>query len=98
MCGAMAQYLSLAFIIEEGMRMEDFWIVLNGIKSAADRAGIRIVTGDTKVVEKGKGDQIFINTSGIGIIHPKPGFITTELRQEIGSSSVETWRSMALRS
>lgn len=71
MCGAAAKYLSLAFIIEEGLRMESFWKILSGIRYAADRAGVKIVTGDTKVVEKGKGDQIFINTSGIGAIHPK---------------------------
>lgn len=71
MCGAEANYLSLAFIIEEGMTMESFWIILNGIKKAIDKSGVKIVTGDTKVVERGKGDQIFINTSGIGMIHPK---------------------------
>ncbi|MBS1513029.1 MAG: hydrogenase expression/formation protein HypE [Bacteroidetes bacterium] len=71
MCGAQAKYLSLAFIIEEGFTMEAFWEILVSIKTAADKAGVTIVTGDTKVVEKGKGDQIFINTSGIGNIHPK---------------------------
>jgi hydrogenase expression/formation protein HypE len=71
MCGAAAKYLSLGFIIEEGLTMEEFWNVLQGIKSAADKAGVLIVTGDTKVVEKGKGDKIFINTSGIGLVHPK---------------------------
>jgi hydrogenase expression/formation protein HypE len=71
MCGAEPKYLSLSFIIEEGLTMEDFWKVLVNIKEAAEKANIKIVTGDTKVVEKGKGDQIFINTSGIGIIHPK---------------------------
>lgn len=71
MCGAASKYLSLAFIIEEGLRMESFWNILSGIRYAADRAGVKIVTGDTKVVEKGKGDQLFINTSGIGVIHPK---------------------------
>jgi hydrogenase expression/formation protein HypE len=70
MCGAEAKYLSLAFIIEEGFTMEEFWKVLVSIKEAANKANIKIVTGDTKVVEKGKGDKIFINTSGIGIIHP----------------------------
>jgi hydrogenase expression/formation protein HypE len=70
MCGALPQYLSLAFIIEEGLTMEEFWQVLSSIKGAAEKAGIRIVTGDTKVVEKGKGDKIFINTSGVGPIHP----------------------------
>jgi hydrogenase expression/formation protein HypE len=71
MCGAQAQYLSLSFIIEEGFKMDEFWEVLVSIKQAADQANIKIVTGDTKVVEKGKGDKIFINTSGIGHIHPK---------------------------
>ncbi|WP_460560253.1 hydrogenase expression/formation protein HypE [Ferruginibacter profundus] len=71
MCGAEAKYLSLAFIIEEGFTMQEFWKVLVSIKEAATKANIKIVTGDTKVVEKGKGDKIFINTSGIGVIHPK---------------------------
>ncbi len=71
MCGASAKYLSLGFIIEEGFTMQEFWTVLNGIKNAAENAGVKIVTGDTKVVEKGKGDKIFINTSGVGTVHPK---------------------------
>lgn len=71
MCGAAPRYLSLAFIIEEGLTMEEFWNILVSIKEAADKAGVSIVTGDTKVVEKGKGDKIFINTSGIGEIHPQ---------------------------
>ncbi|MFI5187700.1 MAG: hydrogenase expression/formation protein HypE [Chitinophagales bacterium] len=70
MCGANAKFLSLSFIIEEGLRMEDFWKILLSIKEAAQKANIKIVTGDTKVVEKGKGDKLFINTSGIGSIHP----------------------------
>lgn len=71
MCGAIPQYLSLSFIIEEGLPFEEFWEVLSSIKFAAEKAGIKIVTGDTKVVEKGKGDKIFINTSGVGKIHPQ---------------------------
>ena len=71
MCGASPKYLSLAFIIEEGFTMAAFWEILVGIKTAVNRSGVKIVTGDTKVVEKGKGDQIFINTSGVGLIHPK---------------------------
>ncbi|MGE5519766.1 MAG: hydrogenase expression/formation protein HypE [Candidatus Dadabacteria bacterium] len=70
MCGAMAKYISLAFIIEEGLPTEEFSRVLVSIKEAADKAQVKIVTGDTKVVEKGKGDKIFINTSGIGEVHP----------------------------
>jgi len=69
MCGAMAKYLSLAFIIEEGLLMSEFSDLLVSIKKAADQAGISIITGDTKVVEKGKGDKIFINTTGLGSIH-----------------------------
>ena len=71
MCGAAAKYLSLSFILEEGLSMHEFWEVLVSIKTAAEKAGVAIVTGDTKVVEKGKGDKIFINTSGIGTLHPK---------------------------
>lgn len=71
MCGAKAKYLSLSFILEEGLTMDEFWKILVSIKQAADKAGVKIVTGDTKVVEKGKGDKVFINTSGIGIMHPK---------------------------
>ena len=70
MCGAIPQYLSLSFIIEEGLRMDDLWEVILGVKYAAAQAGVQIVTGDTKVVEKGKGDRIFINTTGIGRVHP----------------------------
>ena len=68
MCGAVPEYISLAFIIEEGLDIHEFWDVLLGIKFAAEKAGVSVVTGDTKVVEKGKGDKIFINTTGIGKI------------------------------
>jgi hydrogenase expression/formation protein HypE len=70
MCGAAARYLSLAFILEEGLTMQEFWDVLVSIKFAAERAQALVVTGDTKVVERGKGDKIFINVSGIGSVHP----------------------------
>lgn len=71
MCGAIPKYLSLSFIIEEGLKVADFWDILVSIKTACEKAGVAVVTGDTKVVEKGKGDQIFINTSGVGSIHPR---------------------------
>lgn len=71
MCGAIPQYLSLSFIIEEGLLMTEFWEILTGIKAACIQAGVQVVTGDTKVVEKGKGDKIFINTSGVGMVHEK---------------------------
>lgn len=68
MCGARPLYLSSAFIIEEGLPMEDLWRVVLSMKQAAEAAGVQLVTGDTKVVDRGKGDKLFINTSGIGII------------------------------
>lgn len=71
MCGAIPQYLSLSFIIEEGLKMTEFWEILVAIKFACEQAGVKVVTGDTKVVEKGKGDKIFVNTTGIGQIHKK---------------------------
>ena len=71
MCGAKPKFISLSFIIEEGLTMKEFWEILVSIKSASEAAGVKIVTGDTKVVEKGKGDKIFINTTGIGELHPK---------------------------
>ena len=68
MCGARPLFLSSAFIIEEGLPMEDLWRVVVSMKQAAEAAGVQLVTGDTKVVDRGKGDKLFINTSGIGII------------------------------
>ena len=70
MCGAKPMYLSSAFIIEEGLPMDDLWKIVLSMKAAAERAGVRLVTGDTKVVDRGKGDGIFINTSGIGAVDP----------------------------
>jgi hydrogenase expression/formation protein HypE len=68
MCGAHPMYLSVAFILEEGFAMDDFQRVVKSMQEAAQEAGVELVTGDTKVVDRGKGDQIFINTSGIGLI------------------------------
>jgi hydrogenase expression/formation protein HypE len=68
MCGARPLYLSCAFILEEGTSMNDFWRVVQSMRQAADAAGVKLVTGDTKVVDRGKADKIFINTAGIGII------------------------------
>lgn len=70
MCGARPLHLSVGFIIEEGFPMQDFWRVLQSMRQAADAAGVSLVTGDTKVVDRGKGDQIFINTSGVGVVGP----------------------------
>ena len=71
MCGAIPKYLSLAFIVEEGLKMEEFIEVVNSIKATADVCGVEIITGDTKVVERGKGDKLFINTTGIGVMNEK---------------------------
>ncbi len=68
-CGAKPLFISTGFIIEEGFEIEELWKIVLSMKEAADKAGVMIVTGDTKVVEKGKGDKIFINTSGIGLIY-----------------------------
>lgn len=69
MCGAKPLFISLAFIIEEGFAIEDLERILTSLSAAAKEADVQIVTGDTKVVQKGKGDKIFINTSGIGKVY-----------------------------
>ncbi len=68
MSGARPLYLSCAFIIEEGLPMEMLWRVVCSMRDAARSCGVQIITGDTKVVDKGKGDGLFINTTGIGVI------------------------------
>jgi hydrogenase expression/formation protein HypE len=68
MSGARPLYLSLAFIIEEGFLIADLKKIIASIAEAASEAGVQIVTGDTKVVNKGSADKIFINTAGIGVI------------------------------
>jgi hydrogenase expression/formation protein HypE len=68
MCGAQPLGLSAGFILEEGLPMDDLWRVVQSMQQAAQQAGVPIVTGDTKVVDRGKGDGIFINTAGIGQI------------------------------
>ncbi|MDP2646421.1 MAG: hydrogenase expression/formation protein HypE [Desulfobacterales bacterium] len=68
MCGARPLYLSAAFILEEGLPVATLRRVVESMRLSAGKAHVQIVTGDTKVVEKGKGDGLFINTAGIGII------------------------------
>jgi hydrogenase expression/formation protein HypE len=68
MGGATPLFLSAAFIIEEGFSMDELRRVVNSLRKAAADAGVYVVTGDTKVVEKGKGDGLFINTTGIGLV------------------------------
>ena len=68
MCGAKPLYLSAGFILEEGLSLDVLQRVVNSMAEAARVAGVPIVTGDTKVVDRGKGDGIFINTSGVGLV------------------------------
>jgi hydrogenase expression/formation protein HypE len=68
MCGARPLALSTAFIIEEGLAFDTLRRVLDSLSRTAKEAGVRIVTGDTKVVDRGKGDGLFVNTAGIGVI------------------------------
>jgi hydrogenase expression/formation protein HypE len=68
MCGARPLYFSAAFILGEGLPGEDFRRVVESMRAAAAEAGVTFVTGDTKVVDRGKADGIFINTSGIGVV------------------------------
>lgn len=68
MCGAQPRALATSFILEEGLPMEDLWRIVQSLQQAAQAVGVPIVTGDTKVVERGKGDGVFITTTGIGSI------------------------------
>lgn len=68
MCGAKPLYLSLSFIIEEGLTRSELKTIVGSVQRAAREAGVKIVTGDTKVVHRGSADKLFINTSGIGIV------------------------------
>jgi hydrogenase expression/formation protein HypE len=68
MSGARPLYISLALIIEEGLEIEELRRVIESVRETAEEAGVIIVTGDTKVVNRGKADRLFINTSGIGLV------------------------------
>lgn len=82
MCGARPLYLSAGFILEEGLEMETLRTVVASMQKAAAKANVKLVTGDTKVVDKGKGDGVFVNTSGIGVIE-------ANMKETIGPASVE---------
>ena len=75
--GAVPKYISASFIIEEGFQVNDLVSIAESMAEEAKNAGVKIVTGDTKVVEKGKCDKLFITTSGIGILHPGMEEIST---------------------
>ncbi|MCS6912131.1 MAG: hydrogenase expression/formation protein HypE [Myxococcota bacterium] len=68
MCGARPLYLSAAFILEEGLPLQTLEQVVGSMRQAAHEAGVEIVTGDTKVVERGRGDGLYITTAGIGLV------------------------------
>lgn len=82
MAGATPRYLSCGLILEEGLPFETLRQVIASMQQAADEAGVQIVTGDTKVVDRGKGDGIFINTAGIGVI--PPGIDVSPSRVRVG--------------
>ncbi len=68
MAGARPQWLSAGFILEEGLPLDELRRIVASMGRAADEAGVQIVTGDTKVVDRGKGDGVFINTAGVGLV------------------------------
>jgi len=68
MCGARPLYLSSAFILEEGFAMESLQRIVESMRLSAAETGVQMVTGDTKVVDRGSGDGIFVNTAGIGVV------------------------------
>ena len=82
MCGAKPLGLSAGLILEEGLPMDDLWRIVQSMQEAAQKAGVNIITGDTKVVDRGKGDGVFINTTGIGLI--PPGIHVSPLRAQPG--------------
>lgn len=81
MCGSIPKFLSLSFIIEEGLEMKVLKNIVNSISETAKRAGVLIVTGDTKVVDKGHGHGIYINTSGIGERIPGIDMSTSKIQK-----------------
>ncbi len=81
MRGARPLYLSLAFILEEGLAINDLERVLQSIAKCSNEAGVPIVTGDTKVVPRGKADKIFINTSGIGLVPDERSISVSQARK-----------------
>jgi len=80
MAGAKPLYLTSGFIIEEGFPFDHLKIILDSMKAISKEIGVKIITGDTKVVERGKGDGIFINTAGVGIIDEGIEIAPTNIR------------------
>lgn len=86
--GALPRYISASFIIEEGFPVEDLKKIIDSMSSEAKNAGVKIVTGDTKVVGKGKCDKIFINTAGIGILSKDHSHISSGARVKPGDKLI----------
>jgi len=86
--GAIPGYISASFILEEGFPVEDLKKIIDSMSSEAKIAGVKIVTGDTKVVEKGKCDKIFINTSGIGFLSEDRSHISSGRRIKPGDKLI----------
>jgi hydrogenase expression/formation protein HypE len=86
MCGAQPLAITVGMVIEEGLPMEDLWRIVSSIKTASDEAGVAVATGDTKVVDRGKGDGIFINTTGFGMV--PDGIDVRPERMEIGDQVI----------
>ena len=80
MCGGVPKFLSCSFLLEEGFPVKELEKVIASISAACKKAGVQIVTGDTKVVEKGRGDKIYINTAGIGVLK-YPGLSPKAIRE-----------------
>lgn len=70
MAGADPRYVSVAFILEEGMPIDELAAIVRSMAKAADHAGVKLITGDTKVVDRGHGDGLYVNTTGIGVLRP----------------------------
>lgn len=82
MCGATPQYLSCGFILEEGLPMGDLWQIVLSMEEAAKTAGVQLITGDTKVVDRGKADKLYINTSGVGVVATEQVLAPSQVREE----------------
>jgi len=87
-CGAIPEYLSCGFIIEEGFEFEKLIKIVSSMARTADKAGVKIITGDTKVVDKGKCDKIFINTAGVGRISLKNENIASGINVKPGDKII----------
>ena len=86
--GALPKYLSCGFILEEGLLFSDLEKIVKTMAEEAEKAGVKIVTGDTKVVDKGKCDKVFINTTGIGILEEKYRSISSGHNIKVGDKII----------